>query len=603
MLHDGGSRRGDVGFGIAFEHFLQHLLEFVVVLLGDIRQRIDEHKLRHQLRERIAAHHFGVSLMHSLVVVVQVVVVCFGIQLFLHLAHLLEVVEVGRVFHRYAVFRFGKVGENQPTPLLRLRHLVGAHTQQVEVVVHIKAVGVVGVAFEQFLKFHVRCVEVLQLILQNQAHVVQSLLNHIVGGLNLFGRGWDLLQVVFLEVWVFRTLHRVALLLGERSVGRSASSGRCRVACRCRRIVVEREGVFIATTPVVLQLTVAPLLLERRFTRIFRGCVVEVPRFVVVERKGGGRIFAGGRIGALCALICHIFLTGGVFSLLFFLFLQVVDDFLNHLLLLFERHFRQAQKRVLQRHVAGIHRQLVEHIAALFQFTEIGVGFAQERNRLGIAGLGEVVLALREVDAAECELANRLVDAVARAFLRRQLVVCHGVHGVEAREVEVADGVIHLVEVFLVAVVVRHALEGFHLRHDVGALKHCALLDAGVEFGAVGRAARTAGTLECLVGELLFASVLIELTEQEVQTHFLRPLAALDGFGEVWNGLDVFIRFDIEVGKRQVGKRAYAFALDLVDMHMRQHVVGLGGPAHGAIAQRLPNLAFKHQIWLPTEVA
>lgn len=65
-------------------------------------------------------------------------------------------------------------------------------------------------------------------------------------------------------------------------------------------IVVEREGVFIAAAPVVLQLTVA-LLLERRFYRIFRGCVIEVPRFVVVERKGGGRIFAGGRIGALCA--------------------------------------------------------------------------------------------------------------------------------------------------------------------------------------------------------------------------------------------------------------------------------------------------------------
>ena len=93
------------------------------------------------------------------------------------------------------------------------------------------------------------------------------------------------------------------------------------------------------------------------------------------------------------------------------------------------------------------------------------------------------------------------------------------------------------------------------------------------------------------------------MAEQEVQTHSLRSLAALYGFGEVWNGLDVFIRFDIEVGKRQVGKRAYAFALDLVDMHMRQHVVGLGGPTHGAITQRLPNLAFKHQIGLPTEVA
>ena len=53
-------------------------------------------------------------------------------------------------------------------------------------------------------------------------------------------------------------------------------------------------------------------------------------------------------------------------------------------------------------------------------------------------------------------------------------------------EVEVADGVVDLVEILLVSAVAGHSLKGLYLGFDVFAGIHFALFDSGVEFRAVG---------------------------------------------------------------------------------------------------------------------
>ena len=70
MLHNGRSGGCDIGFGIALQHFFEHLLKFFVIFFGNVCQRIDKHKLRHQFRKRISAHHFGIRLVHGLVIIV-----------------------------------------------------------------------------------------------------------------------------------------------------------------------------------------------------------------------------------------------------------------------------------------------------------------------------------------------------------------------------------------------------------------------------------------------------------------------------------------------------------------------------------------------------
>ena len=83
-------------------------------------------------------------------------------------------------------------------------------------------------------------------------------------------------------------------------------------------------------------------------------------------------------------------------------------------------------------------------------------------------------------------MADGLIYAVAGTLLGSEFVVLDGTCGVVMREVQVADSIINLVQIVLVAVVAGHALERLDLTGDVGALIDGALLDAGIELGAVG---------------------------------------------------------------------------------------------------------------------
>ena len=521
----------------------------------------------------------------------------------LHLTHAFQILEIIGVLHSQPIFRLSEIRQNECPPVFRLLILPGSFAKQIEVVVHIHAVDIVGVSVQQIVEFHLSGIHILEFVFQNQAHIVQTLLNHIVRRLDLFFGDRDLLEIIFLEMRVIGALNRVALLLRECGIGRGCT--RSNGIGRLRSVVgiVERERVFVASSPVVFQFTIAPLLLEGCFTGIFSGRVVEIPRVIVIEREGFGRILIVGGIATLCILLRQIFLTRSIFRLLLFFFLQFVNNFLNHLFSLVERHFRKAQQRILKRHISGIHSEFVEHIAPLFQFAIVGIGFINQRNGLRIARLSQVVFMLIEIDSAQCQLANRLIDAISRALFTGKDIILDSARRVVDTHIEVADGIVHLVEVFLIAVVARHVLQRAHFRFNVSALKHCALLDACIEFGAIGRAAVTAGALKCLVSQLLFARRLIELSQQEIEPHLLCAAGALNCLRQIGDGLCMLIRFDIEIGECQIGKRAYASIGDLVDMHVREHIVGFGGPLHRAITERFPNLAFQHQLGFPREMA
>ena len=262
----------------------------------------------------------------------------------LHLTHAFQILEIVGVFHRQTVFRFREIRQDECSPTFRFLILPGTLAKQIEVVVHIHAVDIVGVTVEQTRKFHLCGIHILEFVLQNQTHIVEALLNHIVGGLDLFFRHGYLLQIVFLEVRVVGALNGVALLFSEGGVG-SGGTGSGGIGCYVGSgiVVVEREGVFVSSAPVVFQLAIAPLLLEGCFTGIFGGGVVEIPRVVVVEGECCGCILVGIGVGSFGILLREIFFACGIFGFLFFFFLQVVDNFFNHLFALIERHFRKAQ--------------------------------------------------------------------------------------------------------------------------------------------------------------------------------------------------------------------------------------------------------------------
>ena len=235
--------------------------------------------------------------------------------------------------------------------------------------------------------------------------------------------------------------------------------------------------------------------------------------------------------------MCQVFLAGGVLGLFLFLFLEVFDNLGDNGLLLLGSHLGEHEQGVLQEDVLGIYGELIEHVAALLEHLVVGIIVVDQGDSLGVAHLSLVILAPVEVDAAQCQLADGLLYTIAGALFGGEPVVLDSAQGVTVREVQVANGVIDLIEVFLVTVISGHALQRFDLAGDVGALIDGALLDAGVELGAVSRAAAAAGLLIGQVGVALVAHILVELTEQEVHPHLLVALEALDGLGKIGNGL------------------------------------------------------------------
>ena len=103
--------------------------------------------------------------------------------------------------------------------------------------------------------------------------------------------------------------------------------------------------------------------------------------------------------------------------------------------------------------------------------------------------------------------------------------------GVVSRQVQIADGIVNLVEIFLVAVVASHVFECAHLTGNVVALVNRALLDAGVELGAVAGIVAAAGALEGLICQVFLVKFLIELAQQEILANLLRAFRALHSLG------------------------------------------------------------------------
>ena len=140
-------------------------------------------------------------------------------------------------------------------------------------------------------------------------------------------------------MWIFGTLGSFLVNL-DRVV---ASGGLGRVVGFAFFLFVvffKREGVLVAPAPVILELAVAPLLLEGCLTGIFGGSVVEVPRVVAVDVIASWLLGVVLQSGARCTLLGHIGLAIGGFFLLFLFLLQLFDDFSNHLFLFLERHLR-----------------------------------------------------------------------------------------------------------------------------------------------------------------------------------------------------------------------------------------------------------------------
>ena len=602
---DGGR---EVGVGVALEQGAQGAVELLRLFVGDVGKSLEEHELGHEFAHRIALRHVGVDAVHAPVVVVHICLVGLLVQAVLLLVHLAQVVDVCRVAQGHGLLRLGELAEHQAAVAVGHSGVARAHVHEVEVEVCVEAEDVVGVVGEQTVELRLRGGVVVHLVLEDDAHVVQALLDDVVGGGLLLVRQGDLLEVVFGVVRVVGALAALLLLGRLGGLGGAFAAGvggrPVLLAVLARRVKVGGvEARLVAAAPVVLELARAPAALELGAAGRAGALVVEVPRVVVVHLELLGSLRGVALARAVGGLFGHICLAGGLLGLLALACLEVVDGGVDDVHSGRRVHRGQLQQRVLVGDVLRVGGQLVQDVRAPLQRVQAGIVFRQLGHGLGVAGLGLLVAAFVVEKAAEADVEDGLVDAVAGRFGRTLLVVLDGLGGVAAAEVEVADGVVNLVEVLLVAVVARHASQGLHLAGDVGAAEHLALADAGVELRAVGCRRGRGGASEGLVSLLLVAGALVYLAQEEGQTRFLccRPVACRRL--EEGCGLGVLLLADVQHRPVKVVEVLQVFVGEVLLFYAYENLLGLVKPVHGQVGAGLPQLRLGDGGGQPAEVA
>ena len=212
------------------------------------------------------------------VAVFEICLVSSVIQLLLALVHPAQVLEIVGVAHRFSVWRVGEIGENQLTVPLGHGVIALACVHQIKVIVHVETVHVVWIVFQQACEFCCCGRIVLKLVLEDDAHVVQALLDDFVGRGFLLVRLGNLRQVVFRVVWIGTAFHFFFIDFWYGIVGGFFRGIFVLVVGRARcSPFVGIERALVAASPVILQLSGTPAALEFGFAGIAGGRIVEVP--------------------------------------------------------------------------------------------------------------------------------------------------------------------------------------------------------------------------------------------------------------------------------------------------------------------------------------
>ena len=110
----------------------------------------------------------------------------------------------------------------------------------------------------------------------------------------------------------------------------------------------------------------------------------------------------------------------------------------------------------------GIWHQLVEHLRAMRQFFVVLTFLVQQSDGLSVASLCVVISFHLPIDVAQLEQEHALLDARPCGFGGTSLVCADGFSRIVLSQINVADGIIHLVQIFLVLVRSRHSLQSAH---------------------------------------------------------------------------------------------------------------------------------------------
>ena len=454
--------------------------------------------------------------------------------------------------------------------------------EQEEMIVDICHLLILGILGEQPVELLLAQRQVVEFVLEDDTAVEESVHDDGIAGRNLlFGEG-NLLEIVFTLVGV--VLGRVLDVLQRVADGLGGGDG---VLLLLREFLLVEAGHdgLVHALPVVHILPFAPQALELRLALAHRQGIVEIPRAALLVLRWGidlvsvlvvvlkPRVAILLRVG-LCLFVALL--------LLFFLqgLYHAVDGGIAALLV----HLGECLQGVLQVYGVGERHQLVEHLGAFGQLLVVGTLLVEQSDGLAVATLGVIVFLKIPIQVAQLEQQHTFLYPRAGCLLVAFLVGRNGSGGVALCQVDVADGIIHLVEIVLVVVVGGHAFQPADHLLRLSLRQHLGHGNAGVEVELVGRG-KPSDVAVGLVSLALVAHGFLQLAHEEPLARLL--LAAylvLDALAQIGNGLGVVARMDVIVGIGEVPFLACA-PVDAVALHVAHHILGIVKPA-------LLNIAF-----------
>ena len=297
--------------------------------------------------------------------------------------------------------------------------------------------------------------EVVEPVLEDYAGMVQTVFQYLVACLQLCWGKRNLCQIVLPLVRIVlqrvsgivnRILpclglqDRVPLLVGQFD--------------ECLRITDPAHDSLVDALPVVNVLTLSPQLLERDFTLLDSRRTVEIPRAALLTAV----VLPADISKAVTSHIASVVLLPGVVlslllaSLFLLLPLQCCDDTVNRRIALFLRALRKVLERVLELYGICIRGQLVQYLRPFGQLFVVLAVLVEQPDGFTVTASGITETLLCPVEVAEMEQQHSFFDTAPCGFPVPLFVGVDGGKRVPVGEIDVAHGIIHLIEILLVVV-------------------------------------------------------------------------------------------------------------------------------------------------------
>ena len=324
------------------------------------------------------------------------------------------------------------------------------------------------------------------------------------------------------------------------------------------------------------------MLLECRLTLAHRHLVVEVPLCIalvllVLHRRVVAELVVLRHIvAAVLLVLCVLLSQQSAFLLL--LLLQRLDGAVDGCVALALAHLGERLQRVLQVYGVGVRHEVVQNLRACCKLLVVLTLLVEHTDSLTVAALRVVVALLVPIDVAQLQQQHALLYARACSLSRSALVGDDSLRGVVLRQIDVADGVVYLVEIVLILVRACHALQSANHLLRLTGRHHLRHADACVELQLVGWV-ELRHVLERLHRLHVVAQCCLHLSHEEpLACALLASHLVLYHVAQVGYGFLVFARVYVVVGVCVVPLLACR-PVDGVALHIAYHVLGIVEPA------------------------